>query len=229
MSRTVTWFRETATFGDGMPERVVNQWLEARMALHTPVCGATTCRPRTITWSRMHWPSQFRRSTRLLPPSSIITSFWTGSRTMVPAVPRAFGPGPRAVPARSGPDDSLASLFSGYSGEFLRAASRDGSRSDPESGAAPASARFAFDRATLSSFSAANVTGPSKPDSSNGESCLKGFHVVQVIRFSTGNAWSPISRFGHRFATVISNWLSRVFTAAVMSTRHGAHQTTPRS
>src|ERR1035438_7862920 len=109
MSRTATWFRETATFGDGMPERVVNQWLEASMALHTPVCGATTCRPRTITWSRMHWPSQFRRSTRLLPPSAIVTTLWAASWMMLQAVARE----PRLeAPARPGSGFATAASFS---------------------------------------------------------------------------------------------------------------------
>ena len=73
------------------------------------------------------------------------------------------------------------------------------------------------------------VTGPSRPDSSNGESFLKGFQVVEVNRCSGGSDWSPIKRFGQRFATVISNWLSSSLTAPVISTRHGAHHTTPNS
>ena len=44
--------------------------------------------------------------------------------------------GPRAVPARSGHDGSLTFWFSAHPGVFLRAASRDGSRSDPELDAA---------------------------------------------------------------------------------------------
>src|ERR1039458_3497953 len=133
----------------------------------------------------MHRPSQFRRRTRLIPASDIITSLWAASWTIVPAVARPLG-----LEALARPDLGLA---------------------------------------TGASFSATNDTGPSSPDSTKGESFLKGFHVVQVSRFSGSSDWSPISRFSQRFATAISNWLSRAFAAPVMSTRHGAHQTTPRS
>src|ERR1035437_124887 len=44
--------------------------------------------------------------------------------------------GPRAVPARSGPHGSRRLPFSGHPGKSLRAAGRDGSRSDPELDAA---------------------------------------------------------------------------------------------
>jgi DNA-binding NarL/FixJ family response regulator len=45
-------------------------------------------------------------------------------------------PGPRTVPVRSGPDSSRNFQFFEYSGVFLRAAKRDGSRSDTELDAA---------------------------------------------------------------------------------------------
>ena len=54
-----------------------------------------------------------------------------------------------------------------------------------------------------------NRTGPSSPEGCSGESFLNGLRVVQVSRFSSGNAASPISRLHHRFATVTSSRLSR--------------------
>src|ERR1035437_6975996 len=87
MSRTVTLFREIATFGDAMPERVVNQWLEARIALHTPVSGATTWRPRTVTSSSRQRPSKLKRSTRLLPASAMVTTLRAASCPPPPLPP----------------------------------------------------------------------------------------------------------------------------------------------
>ena len=44
-------------------------------------------------------------------------------------------------------------------------------------------------------------TGPSKPDLSSGVPGLNGCHELQVRRFVSASAASPIRRFGHRFAT----------------------------
>ena len=46
-----------------------------------------------------------------------------------------------------------------------------------------------------------NCTGPSKPDLSSGVPGLNGCHELQVNRFVSASAASPIRRFGHRFAT----------------------------
>ena len=77
---------------------------------------------------------------------------------------------------------------------------------------------------------AITCTGPIRPEGKSGESLWNGFHVVLVLRFSGGRAWSPIRRFGQRLATVISSSLpfSRSSPAG-SSTSQGSHQTTPRS
>src|SRR6266567_1269299 len=73
------------------------------------------------------------------------------------------------------------------------------------------------------------VTGPMRPDGSNGESALYDFHVENVYLILASACWSPMIRFTHGLITFTEISLAPGLSAEVASTRYGACHTVPSS